>query len=226
MPTTAAAAGATLLAVAFGASTLERWLVSRRRHHLAWSIALGMFAVAAGALWWGASSGWTPTAFRLFYLFGAIVNVPVLALGTVYLLGGTHRGDRVALGVSALTMFSFGVLAVAPMDPIADPGSLPRGSELFGVLPRLLAAVASSVGALVILGGCALTVWRGVRGRLPSLSARRLVTANLLLAGGTVVLSAGGLLNSVVDEMTGFAVSLVVGAGLLFAGFLTAPQRT
>ena len=37
---------------------------------------------------------------------------------------------------------------------------------------------------------------------------------------GTLVLSAGGLLNSVVDEMDGFAISLVVGISIIFVGFL------
>ena len=49
----------------------------------------------------------------------------------------------------------------------------------------------------------------------------------MLIAIGTVILGAGGVLNSVLDEMDGFAVSLVVGITVIFAGFLltNAPQR-
>ena len=58
------------------------------------------------------------------------------------------------------------------------------------------------------------------------MSPRRLAAANVVIAVGTLVLSAGGLLNSVVDEMNGFAISLVVGIAIVFAGFLlTAPSR-
>jgi hypothetical protein len=51
--------------------------------------------------------------------------------------------------------------------------------------------------------------------------------ANALIAAGTVILGAGGILNSVLDEMDGFAVSLVAGISVIFAGFLltNAPTR-
>jgi hypothetical protein len=54
-----------------------------------------------------------------------------------------------------------------------------------------------------------------------------LAGANALIALGTLILGAGGLLNSVLDEMDGFAVSLVIGITVLFAGFLltNAPRR-
>ncbi|MDP8975134.1 MAG: hypothetical protein M3N28_01970 [Actinomycetota bacterium] len=69
-------------------------------------------------------------------------------------------------------------------------------------------------GALVIVLGA---VWSAVRVR-----RARLVTANVLIAVGTLVTGASGLLNSVLDEMTGFAVALVAGISMIFAGFLVA----
>lgn len=210
----ALAAAATLVALAFALSTLERWLARRRRHELAWTAALVLFAAGSAALWAGATLGWGPVSFRLFYLFGAIVNVPVLALGTVYLLGGERRGDRWALVVALTCAFATGVVAVAPLTGVIHPGELPRGSDVFGALPRVLAAVCSGAGALVVLAGAA---WSAVR--------RRLVATNLLIAAGTLVLSGGGLLNSVVDEMDGFAISLVAGITLIFAGFLVSSSR-
>ena len=52
-----------------------------------------------------------------------------------------------------------------------------------------------------------------------------MLVANLLIAAGTLVLSAGGLLNSVLDEMEAFAVTLVAGISVLFVGFLVATGR-
>src|SRR5438128_763066 len=100
MMESALAAGASLVACAFALSTFERWLERRRRYELVWSAALALFAVGAAFLWVGASTGWTVPVFRGFYLFGAIVNVPVLALGTVYLLGRRRTGDRWAVAVA------------------------------------------------------------------------------------------------------------------------------
>lgn len=84
----ALAAAATLVAVAFALSTLDRWLRRRRPHELAWTVSLALFAVGSMALWWAESNGWGIGAFRIFYMAGAVLNVPWLALGTVYLLAG------------------------------------------------------------------------------------------------------------------------------------------
>ena len=162
--------------------------------------------------------------FRLFYLFGAVLNVPFLALGTVYLLGGARRGDRWAVVVSLGSAFAAGVLAVAPLRGRIPPERLPQGSDVFGALPRILAAVASGLGATVVLAGAAWSAWRFWRERRAAggRPTGRLVAANLLIASGTLVLGAGGLFNSVLDEMEAFAVTLLVGVVLLFAGFLLA----
>jgi hypothetical protein len=224
MTTTALAAAATLLAGAFAAATFERWLERRRRHDLAWSVALVFFAAGALSLWAGAALGWDAPTFRLFYLFGAIVNVPALALGTVYLLAGRRTGDVAAAGVALLSAFAAGVLAVAPLTGPIDPDHLPQGSDVFGPLPRVLAAVCSSVGALVVFGGAAWSAYRALRGRsgLRAAAARRLALANVVIAAGAATLSASGLLNSVADEMAAFAITLTAGVALLFAGFLLA----
>lgn len=219
---TAVAAAAALVSFAFAASTLERWLTTRSRHELAWSVALVLFSAAAAALWWGAGVGWSGPAFRLFFLLGAILNVPVLALGTVYLLSGPRRGDRVALVTGAVLAFAVGVVVSAPMHAAVPLDRLPRGSEVFDWLPRLLAALASGLGAAVLFGGA---VWSIARSRRAPGGTRRAV-ANVFIAAGTVVLSVGGLFNSVGDEMTAFGVSLVVGVVALFAGFIIATGRS
>jgi hypothetical protein len=210
----ALAAAATLVALAFALCTFERWLARERPQELAWSLALAAFALASAALWAGVSLGWDGLTFRLFYLFGAIVNVPVLALGTVYLLGGRRRGHQWAMAVLVLSAFAAGVVAVAPFTGPLPRDELARGSEVFGPLPRVLAASASGVGALVLVLGA---LWSAIRVR-----RARLVTANGLIALGTLITGASGLLNSVLDEMTGFAVALVAGISVIFAGFLVA----
>jgi hypothetical protein len=219
---TALAAAAALVAVAFALSTLDRWLDRRRPHELAWSVALAMFAVGAGALWLGAADGWDGPTFRAFYLFGAILNVPFLALGTIYLLGGRRRGDAAAVGISLGSAFAAGVMVVAPLSGEVPAHRLPQGSEVFGPLPRVLAAVASGAGALVVLGGAAWSAWRFGPGRPARAPGARMAGANAVIAVGTLVLGTSGLLNSVLGAMQAFAVTLVVGITLLFLGFLLA----
>ena len=219
----ALAAAAALLALAFALSTLERWVDRRKPHEAAWTMALFLFAAASLALWAGAAFGWNGLWFRLFYLFGAIVNVPYLALGTVYLLADRTVARRVAVGVHAFAVFSAGVLAVAPLSSPIRSDALPQGSDVFGPLPRVLAAAGSGIAALVIIAGAVWSAIRLARRR----STRRLAFANGLIAAGTLILGAGGILNSVLNEMDGFAISLVAGITVIFAGFLltNAPRR-
>ncbi len=221
----ALAAAATVVATAFGLSLLERWLDRRRRHDLAWTVSLALFVAASAALWAGAATGWDEPTFRLFFLFGAVLNVPFLALGSAYLLAGARRVDPWAAAVALLGAFAAGMVLFAPLTGPVPVDELPRGSEVFGAGPRIAAALASGLGALVVFGAAASSAVMAARGRHPRSaggSARRLVAANALLALGTLVLSLGGLLNSVMDEMDAFAVSLVAGVTILFTGFLLA----
>lgn len=227
----ALAAAATLVSLAFACSTLERFLARRARHEAAWTLALFLFAAASAALWVGSAVGWSGPTFRMFYLFGAVLNVPFLALGTVYLLTSRRTADTTAVVVSLLAAFASGVVVAAPFTATIDPDTLPQGSEVFGVGPRVAAAVFSGVSAMVIFAGAAWSAYRFARQRNVTVAAgkispRRMAAANVLIALGTLVLSAGGVLNSVVDEMDAFALSLVVGISIIFAGFLLTSTRS
>jgi hypothetical protein len=215
---TAVATAAALVALAFALSTFDRWQGRRRRHEAAWSVALLLFAVAAGALAAGAQGGWTGPVFRAFYLFGAIVNVPVLALGTVYLLAGSRVGDRLTLAVVVFAAFAAGVVVTAPFTHPLPVDQLAQGSRVFGPLPRVLAAAGSAGGALVIFAGAAWSGWRVRR----SAADGRLVWSNGLIALGTLILGGSGTLNSVFGAMTAFAVTLLIGIVVIFAGFIVA----
>lgn len=226
---TALAAAAALVATAFAISTLDRWLRRRRPHELAWTISLALFAVGSAALWWAEADGWTLGTFRVFYAAGAILNVPWLALGTVYLLAGPQLGDRVRTWLVLLSGFAAGVVLTAPARIAIDGGELPTGKEVFGVLPRVLAAVGSGVAALVIIIGALWSAWRVARHRSPSIDGTRriaapgrLVGGNVLIAVGTLVLSASGTLAGRLGKDRAFAVTLLVGIVVLFAGFLVA----
>ena len=106
MLTTALGAAAGLVALAFALSTLERWVAGRQPHHLAWTVALAMFSVASLALAAGAEAGWNGVTFRLFWIFGAVANVPFLAVGTVYLLAGRRTAHLTAATVALAVAFA------------------------------------------------------------------------------------------------------------------------
>ena len=225
------AAAATLVALAFGLSTLDRWQRRRRDHELAWTISLGLFAAGGMSLWWAESHGWGTAIFRLFFLTGAVLNVPWLALGTVYLLAGQQWGNRIRTWLIALSGLATGVVLFSPTKVPVSGTELPQGSEVFGVAPRVLAAVGSGVPALVIIVGALWSAVRVARGRVPAFGSgaqrnvslpKRLALGSVLIAAGTLVLSASGTLAGRLGKDRAFAITLVMGVTILFAGFLVA----
>ena len=143
----------------------------------------------------------------------------MLALGTVYLLAGRRAGHVSAVAVALLGAWALGVMTTVRVDGSVrsyGTGDIPRGADVLGALPRVLAAVASGLGATVLLAGAVVSALRLARRR----TTRRLAIANALIALGTLILSAGGLLNSALGEMDAFSLSLVAGISVMFAGFL------
>ena len=87
---------AIIAAVAATVFTLDlvRDLAKRRRPHVvAYAIGIGMFAAATWALALGLMLGWSGPIYRTFFLFGAVLNIPFLALGSMYLVVGKRAGE-------------------------------------------------------------------------------------------------------------------------------------
>jgi hypothetical protein len=101
---------------------------------------------------------------------------------------------------------------------ILPNGGIPVGKDHFGALPRVLAAVGSGVGALVVFGGALYSAIRFARRR--SSGAGALAGGNALIALGTLVLSSGGLMQGVVGQDEAFAISLAAGIVVIYAGFV------
>jgi len=216
----ALSAAATLIATAFGLSTFERWAHHRRRHQAAWTVSLAMFAAATSALWAGLGLGWDEPTFRVFYLFGAVLNVPVLALGTLYLLLDQKLVDRIALATALWLAVGTGIVVATPLTGELPVEGLPAGADHFGALARTVASVNSASGAMVLIGGALWSLSRlfarsgGISGAVP---VKRLALANTTIASGTVVLGVGG---SSFEEPVPFALTTTVGITLIFLGFL------
>jgi uncharacterized membrane protein YhdT len=171
-----------------------------------------MFAAAAVAGALARTAGATETEYRVFYLFGAILNVAWLALGTLYLLA--PRIARWALWVVlALSVVAAFAVFTSPVDLTAavDTGKGFGDSPL----PRILAGIGSGIGSVVLVGGALWSAWVFLRRRHEG----RRALGNVIIAVGVLVAAAGGTAAftgaSGVVEWTNFA-----GVTLIFIGFL------
>jgi hypothetical protein len=183
-----------------------------------------MFALASGAAGVGMLAGWPESAFRTYYLFGAILNVPVLALGTVHLLV-PERHARVASAVVVLLSVSAVIAVLGARLDVAglQTDGIPSGSEVMPPGPRVLSRYYSFAGFFVVVGGALWSAWRlaGSRRRIE----RRLAGANTLIATGTFIVAVASGFARYGRGLV-FAVGLFVGVCVMFIGFLmTRPSK-
>jgi hypothetical protein len=203
-----------LVAAAFAVAVGAQYARKRHPYQLFWAIGLALFTIAAASGALARTGGATELEYRVFYLFGAIVNVAWLALGTVYVTA--PRYARAALVIVALLTLAaaYAVFATPVNLAVAiDTGKgFPDGS-----LPRVLAAIGSGVGSLVLIGGALWSAFIFVQRRR---NGRRAI-ANIVIAVGVFVVAAGGTAAftgaSGILELTN-----LVGIAVMFVGFLIA----
>lgn len=203
----------------FAAIMLRRFFDRQRPHELAWGVALLMFAAASFAAAMGILGGWSGFKFRTYYLFGAIVNVPFLGLGTLYLLVPRKVAHAAAAVVIVASIYAAGAVFTAQLNAagLNVTGSIPAGSKVMPEAVRTLSRYFSFAGFFVVVGGALASAWR--LSRSPGVAARRLASANILIATGTFVVAvASGFARYGGGSV--FAVGLLAGVTLMFVGFM------
>jgi len=203
-----------VVSAVFTVAVAMRYARSKRMALLAWAVGLGMFTVAALAGALAQSGGASETEYRVFYLFGGITNVAWLALGTI-LLVAPRFGMPTLVVVLLLSLVSAYAVFATPVNlQIAlDTGKgFPDGS-----LPRILAAIGSGLGSVVLIGGALWSAWAFLRRRH---NGRRALS-NVVIALGVIIVAAGGTVTftgaSGILEFTN-----LIGVSVMFAGFLLA----
>lgn len=135
--------------LSFGAALLSLRLAGRllRARRIGWAGGLLSFAVAAGAMAWGAAHGWDAPSFRVYYLAGALLSAPLLGVGSLELWG-----KRWAAPVGLLyTGAAIGVAAAMRVHGTFDSTAVPHAQDHVDVLPRVVAIAGSSLGAIAVI---------------------------------------------------------------------------
>ena len=215
---------AATVAVAFGLVLMRRFAARRRVHEGVWAIAMFMFAAASAAMFLGVARGWRPADYRAYWLFGAILNVPYLAQGELYLLVKRRPWAHV-LGVLLLVGTAFAIWKVvrAPVAAAALAKSLPLGKRVFGdnSAPYRLSQLYAYPAYFLLLGG---SVWSALKMKgQPALRDRTAGVLGIAL-GATIVAIASGV-GAGFDIVPLFSVGLAVGVAVMFWGFHRASRR-
>jgi len=196
--------GAALLAFRFAGELAGQWRTRRTPQLAAWSGSLAAYAVASGALAWGAAYGWGDVAFRVYYLGGGLLTAPLLGIGSLLLAG---RRWAAPLGL-AYTGLAIGIAIAMPLTAPVSGTEIPEAQAHLDLVPeRLIAIAGNTLGTLAVIAVAVLTF-------------RRHRLGNSLIVAGTAVAAAGSAVAGLGAAPTALFIALA--ALLLYAGFLAA----
>lgn len=212
---------AAIVAVVFAVMLFRHFARSKGIAQLAWGIAMAMYAIASLAVAAGTYGGWDKTLFKTYWLFGAMLNVPYLAVGSIALLRKAPVTWLAMLIVAAGTIYGIGVVAAAHLDttPMSEkPYEIPRGIQVWaGATAGKLGSAYSIPAYLIVVGIAAVTSRRqGV--------PRERVRANWLIAAGATIVALGGFTLARLARGAFFSIFLALGISAMFAGFVIASR--
>ena len=206
---TAMPVAAALLAGLFAARLGGSFVARPAPYRLFWALGFLLFAAGAAAEAYGASGGWSPAAFRIYYLCGGILTVAFLGLGSAW-LHLPRAWALVALG-ALLTAVPAAAITVLSADVdvalLATGGLEPPPNDALDGLAYLWAIALNTVGTLLLIGGS-----------LRSARAGHAPVANLAIVAGVAVVALSGVLTRLGSYGFVYAGQLA-GITLMYVGF-------
>jgi hypothetical protein len=199
------------VAWAFSTRLLREYRARGRAHALAWGASLLLYAIGMVALATGLLIGWSATAYGVYWFTGALVNVPLLAVGELHLLAPARSQWWWAIA-SAVVMVALVAVLVSQFDAAAlsaatADGGIPLGADVLAGQPAYAALTPLTLtGTLVVLVG---TVWSAIRRRRPAVL--------LIALGVAVAASSSSFVRSDLDALV--SVALTAGVAIMYVGF-------
>jgi hypothetical protein len=212
----------TVIAVIFAIAVFLRYRHRRGLHLLLWGLGLVLFSLGTFAEFYSTFE-WSPLVFRLWYIGGALLSAAWLGQGTVYLL--VRRGN-VAHWLMAGLLVTSALAVVFMFNTTLDGSAFRVGEDLSvqykqilpeGATVRLLTPIFNVYGTLWLVGGAAYSAWIFWRKRI----LLHRVIGNVLIAAGALAPAIGGSLSRL-GTSEFLYISELLGAGLMFVGFLRA----
>jgi hypothetical protein len=207
------------VAASFFAVDLWRDQRGRPRPHIAaYAAGMTLFAIATLCLFAGITFGWTGPVYRTFFLFGAVLNIPLLALGSMFLVVGKRSGHMMTIAIGAIAAISTTLTLTVPFEQPLPESGIPHDMFATGFGPRLFAIIGAATGATILIVLALISLLRFWR------KDRRIVWGSALIVAGTLSAAWGGT-GLALGEAGGFALSLLLAVSFIWAGYRVASGR-
>lgn len=212
-----------VVALAFAVKLGRQFAARRRPYQLFWAVAMLMYAVASLTVVTGLVRGWSATGFEIFWVLGAVLNVPFLAAGEVDLLA-RNRKVTAALWLVLIFVSAYAVAATrsATVQTAALAQDLPSGREVLGpgTAAHRLPQFISIPSYLILVVGATWSAWR-MRGR--SELRDRFIGTLWIVVGATAIAGVGSAFAATGNAAL-FSLALLVGIAVMLWGFMRAAR--
>ena len=133
-------------------------------------------------------AGWSPWAFRLWYVTGALMGGAPLAQGSVYFHLPRRAADRMTAALVPYLALATLLVVIAPLDPSRVEAHRLTGRVFAWPWVRALSPLVNLYALVFLVGGAARSAWRAARGNAPA----RFASGNALIAVGALLPGIGG----------------------------------
>lgn len=215
IPLIAGAVGA-----AFAAVVARQYLTRRKPYQAIWALALAMFAAAALFETAGEAFGWTDATYKGYYLFGGLLNVGWLGLGSLLLMTSAKVGRIATIVMVMISLVGLFAVIAAHTDAGLLRAQVPARGAID--VPAVLPIVTNLGGSLLLIGGAAWSAWKAARAGAP----RNRVIGLSIIAAGAFIVAGGHSYAQTKGVYFAQPVSEAVGIIALFAGYLVVESRT
>ena len=205
---------------AFAAVVARQYLTRRKPYQAVWAVALAMFAAAAFFETAGQAIGWSDGTYKGYYLFGGLLNVGWLGLGSLLLLTSPRVGRIATIAMVLVSLVALLAVLISHTDHNLLRAQVPPRGAID--VPATLPLITNLGGSLLLIGGAAWSAWRSARAVAP----RNRVAGLALLAAGAFVVAGG---HSFAQARGVYAVQPLaeaLGIVAMFVGYLVIESRT
>ena len=204
---------------AFAVVVGRQYLTRRKPYQAIWALALAMFGVAAAFETAGQLGGWSDATYKGYYLFGGLLNVGWLGIGSLLLLVSPRVGRVTVIVMVFISLISVVAVLAAHTNPNLLKAQVPARGAID--VPSILALLTNLGGSLLLVGGAAYSAWKSARAGAP----RNRVLGLAILAAGAFVVAGGHSYAQSKGVYVAQPLSEALGIVAMFAGYLVIEAR-
>ena len=210
---------AAVVGTAFAVVVGRQFATRRKPYQAVWALALAMFGVAAAFETVGQLAGWSDATYKGYYLFGGLLNVGWLGIGSLLVLVPRRVGWGAVIVMALISLIYIVAVLVSHTNATLLRAQVPpRGAiDISPVLPL----ITNVGGSLLLVGGAAWSAWRSARAGAP----RNRVLGLAILAAGAFIVAGGHSYAQTKGVYIAQPLSEALGIIAMFGGYLVVEAR-